>query len=180
MYGTYEDANYFYIVTELCNGGDLFQNLAQRDVFLEQDAAYIGEGHASISPCFRHQEFSSGVSQICSWKPSQSEASSWLESAEVACRNLAKARQSRCVNGHTLIDQKGVAFFKALMTAGVLTSRFSCGLFVESSIYDPSLSYPPMSEHIIHTSALSCALQSSSCCWPSSTVMLTRSCTETW
>ncbi|GAQ87616.1 Putative calcium-dependent protein kinase [Klebsormidium nitens] len=41
LYATYEDAIYFYIVMELCSGGDLFQNLATRDVFLEQDAAYI-------------------------------------------------------------------------------------------------------------------------------------------
>lgn len=43
LYATYEDATYFYIVIELCSGGDLFQNLATRDVFLEQDAAYISE-----------------------------------------------------------------------------------------------------------------------------------------
>jgi calcium-dependent protein kinase len=41
LYEFYEDDESFYIITELCNGGPLFEEIMKREKFSENEAAYI-------------------------------------------------------------------------------------------------------------------------------------------
>jgi len=41
LYELYEDDKRYYLVEELCTGGELYDELAKRDKFEEEDAAVI-------------------------------------------------------------------------------------------------------------------------------------------
>lgn len=41
LYEVYQDEKRFYLVTELCSGGELFDEITKRNFFSEQDAASI-------------------------------------------------------------------------------------------------------------------------------------------
>ena len=41
VYEYFQDQNYFYIVTELCTGGELFDRIIERKRFSEKDAAIL-------------------------------------------------------------------------------------------------------------------------------------------
>ena len=43
VYEYYQDENYFYIVSELCTGGELFDRIIAKKMFSENDAAIIME-----------------------------------------------------------------------------------------------------------------------------------------
>ena len=41
LYEIFEDANRYYLITELCKGGELFDEIINQGTFSEQDAAGI-------------------------------------------------------------------------------------------------------------------------------------------
>ena len=41
LYEFFEDEESFYIITELCNGGPLFEEITKREKFSENEAAHI-------------------------------------------------------------------------------------------------------------------------------------------
>lgn len=41
LYEFFQDAKRYFLVTELCNGGELFDKIAEEQYFSEQDAAKI-------------------------------------------------------------------------------------------------------------------------------------------
>lgn len=41
LYEVFEDNRYIYLVTELCTGGELFDEIINKDVFTEKEAASI-------------------------------------------------------------------------------------------------------------------------------------------
>ena len=41
LYEFYEDEKRYYLVTELCSGGELFDEIAKKKFFMEEDAAHI-------------------------------------------------------------------------------------------------------------------------------------------
>jgi calcium-dependent protein kinase len=41
LYEVFQDEKRFYLVTELCSGGELFDEITKRNQFSEQDAAAI-------------------------------------------------------------------------------------------------------------------------------------------
>ena len=41
LYEVFEDKKYIYLVTELCQGGELFDEILKRKLFTEKDAAVV-------------------------------------------------------------------------------------------------------------------------------------------
>lgn len=41
LYEVFEDKKYIYLVTELCQGGELFDEILKRKTFTEKDAAVV-------------------------------------------------------------------------------------------------------------------------------------------
>lgn len=41
MYEYFEDKKNFYLVTELCSGGELFDKIIEKEVFTEPEAAHL-------------------------------------------------------------------------------------------------------------------------------------------
>ena len=41
MFETFEDDKRFYIITEICKGGELFDEIIKRERFCERDAAVV-------------------------------------------------------------------------------------------------------------------------------------------
>lgn len=41
LYEVFEDEKRYYLVTELCTGGELFEEISKRSVFSEKDAAIV-------------------------------------------------------------------------------------------------------------------------------------------
>lgn len=49
----YDDDNYFYIISELCEGGELFDRISEKGIFTEQEAANIVKQILSAI-CYSH------------------------------------------------------------------------------------------------------------------------------
>ena len=41
MYEYFEDNKYFYIITEICDGGELFDRIVEKSFYSEKDAAQV-------------------------------------------------------------------------------------------------------------------------------------------
>lgn len=41
LFETFEDSTYIYLVTEMCGGGELFDEIVNRDIFTEKEASLI-------------------------------------------------------------------------------------------------------------------------------------------
>lgn len=41
LFEVFEDEKRYYLVTELCTGGELFEEISKRSVFSEKDAAIV-------------------------------------------------------------------------------------------------------------------------------------------